>query len=149
MSFFPVGQSETRRPGENPPFTLDFQHLEEFRYCRIASCVSRLGAELVCCRPVIDCSAQHGRNIHSFSSDPYTHRHCTHTFLHTHTHAYSFYSVPLANADSGYMATKRTDKELTTPGRLARGERAASVDKIYSSPVVATLNSSCGRVFSL
>lgn len=39
MSFFPVGQSETRRPGENPPFTLDFQHLEEFRCCRIASCV--------------------------------------------------------------------------------------------------------------
>ena len=103
MSFFPVRQSETRQPGANPPFTLDFQHLEEWWCCCIAwkcvcvcvcvcvcaSCVSRLGAELVCCRPVIDCSPQHYRNIHSFSSDPYTQGHCTHTFLCTHTHTHT------------------------------------------------------------
>ena len=38
------------------------------------------------------------------------------------------------------MATERTDKELTTPGRLACRERVASVDRIYSSVAVALMN---------
>lgn len=42
-------------------------------------------------------------------------------------------SVPLANADSGYTATTRTDKELTTPGRLACDERVTTVGWIYNS----------------
>lgn len=36
-----------------------------------------------------------------------------------HTHSHSPYSVALASADSANMESKGTDKELTTPGRLA------------------------------
>ena len=88
MSFFPVRQSETSRPGENPPFTLDFQHLEEFRCCRIASCVSRL--LLPACHRTARLSttviSTHSLPILTHTGIAHTHF-CTHTFLQTHTHA--------------------------------------------------------------
>lgn len=40
----------------------------------------------VCSWAVIDCSAQQYCNIHSFSSDPYTH-----TYTHAHTHSFSLF----------------------------------------------------------
>lgn len=59
-------------------------------------------------------------------------------------HAHFLYSVPLANADSGYMATKRTVKELTTPGRLAHNKSVAAADKmcILAAALVTLLNTS-------
>lgn len=115
------------------PISLDFQHLKEFKGGRLSEnvCVFLwaclrvrldLAPDSTAAKPVKHHSAQHYCNIQSFSSDPYTQTYvCSSAYTHTHIH--SLHSVPLASADSGYMATKRTDKELTTPGRLARSEK--------------------------
>lgn len=130
-------------PDENCLISLDFQHLKELKGRRLSENVS------LCVRTWIPAHLQPSLSKTARLSTTVISTHslavCTHgrarSLLHTHAHA--LYSVPLASADSGYTATKRTDKELTSPGRLARSQSLAFVDKIYTSAAALRTSSSC------
>ena len=119
----------------------------------VCLCSGRLGPQCSCSRPVMDCSAQHYCNIHSFSSNPHTRAYAhtrLHTQTHTHTHAYSMRSVPLANADSGYMAAAKNGQRADNTRSFgpSRRKRVASLDK-FTTRAAAALTDTSLRVFFL